>query len=91
MMIWVLLSKDLGTLLYLKNNCVLFVYILLTQLGPLINKLNINITIIVEIESNFSISLRKKLDLKFVIRKTCGTLLLKIMSLDHVMLYSSKK
>jgi len=63
MMIWILSSKDLGFLLYFRNNCVLFVCILLTQLGPLINKLNINITIIVKIGSNFSISLCKKKNL----------------------------
>jgi hypothetical protein len=63
-----------------------------TRLGPLINILNINITIIVETESNLSSPLRKEnIDLKFVIRKRCGPLLLKITNLAHVVLYSSKK
>jgi predicted metallopeptidase len=76
-MIWILLSKDLGFLLYFKNNCVLFVYILLTQLDPLINKLNINITIIVEIESKFSISLRKKNSFKNFLKEKMWSIVIK--------------
>jgi hypothetical protein len=45
-MIWISLSKDLGFLFYFKNNCVFFVYIVLPQLGPVINKLNIHKTFI---------------------------------------------
>jgi hypothetical protein len=76
-MIWILLSEDLGVLLYFQNNCVLFVYILLTQLGPLINKLNVNITIILEIESNFTISLCEKTRFKICDKEKMRSIVIK--------------